>query len=239
MNYIDVALANTISTSSLDFNNADTHLKVFGLHCTGTNLVTKLFNMGRQGADWWNLGMALKHTASLHDIERVLETDKNSKVVFVYRDIQTWLKSFAMNSYECRWNGKLDHKLESHPQREGQCTVTELYIRVYTMYITIAKRYPSRCAIVSYYKLLMPSSGYKYYQRKAEELGVPAISRSTFDATLAEPAKKHGHCVSGSAEALTNRNEALDSKKADFINKYYGCLLQQVESEMLQLDRRA
>lgn len=199
-------------------------LNVIGPHCSGTNLTTKLFKARGTQIEW-------KHTVDRAKLEPHFKYNNCNKFIFVYRDIHTWLKSFAISSYEVHWDGKMESKLEHHPQKIAkQFNVVELYIHLYNMYISLKELYSSQCVFVSYYNLLMPS-GYDYYKRKTKELCIPAISLTQFNLILGKPAKG-GNCVTTSKQALENRKTALDFDKLKFIDDFYSGVLSQLEKRI-------
>lgn len=192
-----------VTSLSTNMAKREQVVNVFGPHCSGTNLVTRLF----YGTDL-NLW---KHTSSKSALTRLVTDAGNQKHLFVYRDIHSWLHSFHRSSYETEWNGDVEQKLCRYGDHDMQqparsMNPIELYVHLYSMYEELVRLYPDKCALVSYYDLLDPVTGYCYYTQIASALGIEVRSEWSCADVMTAPSKLHGHCVNSSTEALANRS---------------------------------
>lgn len=226
----------TLSTNTVK-HPSEQVVNVFGPHCSGTNLVTKLFDGTDQNL--W------KHTSNKSALTRLVTDGGNHKHLFVYRDIHSWLNSVRRTPYETGWNGDVAQKLHRYGMREGDqpgegdqparsMTPIELYVHLYSVYEELVRLYPDSCALVSYYDLLDPVTGYHYYTQIASALGIEPRSKWFYADVLAAPSKPHGHCVNSSTEALANRSNITLPRKTRRAIQSYKLQLEQLSKSLFR-----
>tara|TARA_Y100000389_G_C17467336_1_gene526856 strand:+ start:4615 stop:5298 length:684 start_codon:yes stop_codon:yes gene_type:complete len=205
-----------------------TFISVLGPQNSGTNLVSNIFSLQDKTAedtdgqkrldDEFTIRNRLwKHEHETSKIQNILR-EPNRKLICVYRDVYTWIKSMKKTPYETSWDGNLDSPVYNGKYK----SILHLYKHLYKNYEILKKRFPNRVFFCSYYELIDNENGYNYYKSLCKKLGIDIKSRYKYDEILSKPSKTHGYSVLNSSESVKRiRNNPISKKEKEYIDNFF------------------
>lgn len=214
----------------ISFNKEEerTFISVLGPQNSGTNLVSNIFSLQDKTAedtdgqkrfdDEFTIRNRLwKHEHETSKIQNILR-EPNRKLICVYRDVYTWIKSMKKAPYETSWDGNLDSPVYNGKYK----SILHLYKHLYKNYEILKKRFPNRVFFCSYYELIDNKNGYNYYKSLCKKLGIDIKSRYKYDEILSKPSKRHGYSVLNSSESIKKiRNNPISKKEKEYIDNFF------------------
>ena len=205
-----------------------TFISVLGPQNSGTNLISNIFSLQDKSSedtdgqkrldDEFTIRNRLwKHEHETSKIQNILR-EPNRKLICVYRDVYTWIKSMRKAPYETSWDGNLDSPVYNGKYK----SILHLYKHLYKNYEILKKRFPNRVFFCSYYELIDNENGYNYYKSLCKKLGIDIKSRYKYDEILSKPSKTHGYSVLNSSESIKRiRNNPISKKEKEYIDNFF------------------
>lgn len=204
-------------------DNRIKYIQILGPYNSGTNLISKILNENLSNVNINPLKkldplIIWKHTIDKNKLFRVVQNNKNTLFICIYKPIFNWIHSIFKSSYEIKIENK---NIKSSCQfiDKKYNNLIEIYNEYYLNYIKLISNFDN-VIYMNYYDFISKNSK-NYINSKLKKFKLK-ITKNNIQNILNNPGKNHGISVKSAEEALKNREINYQKiKNKEYIIKYY------------------
>ena len=204
-------------------DNKIKYIQILGPYNSGTNLISKILNENLSKVNINPLKkldplIIWKHTIDKNKLFRVVQNNKNTLFICIYKPIFNWIHSIFKSSYEIKIKNK---NIKNSCQFIGKKynNLIEIYNEYYLNYIKLISNFDN-VIYMNYYDFISKNS-VNYINSKLKKFKL-IIYKNNVEFILNNPGKNHGRSVKSAEEALKNKKINYDKiKDKEYILKYF------------------